>query len=179
VTAPGTLRTRWPTLAGIGVAVLVALRLSDGTDLAAVLPAMAIIYLGAAALRRPAAAWPLAAAAVLVIAATDTLWVEGDATWVLLGLAVPLLAYGLWSAGQSANDVWPQAIAMVGFGVAAAIALGVSEDVGAYLVAAGFLGHASWDVYHYWTNKAVVRSYAEACFVADALIAIAIVIATA
>jgi hypothetical protein len=178
--AVNTLTERWPTWAGIGISAWVGLNLSDGTELAAVLPAMAIIYLGATALRRPSAAWPLAATALLVIAVTDTFWVEGDATWVLLILAVPLLAYGIWSEVQSATDgVWPQAIAMVGFGAAAAIALGVSEDAGAYLVAAGFLGHAAWDAYHHWANEAVVRSYAEACCVADTLIAIAIVIATA
>jgi hypothetical protein len=50
--------------------------------------------------------------------------------------------------------------------------------VGAYLVAAGLLGHLAWDAYHYRANKAVVRSYAECCFVMDALFAVAVVIAT-
>jgi len=71
-----------------------------------------------------------------------------------------------------------QAIAMVGFGAVAAVALGASDDVGAYLVAAGLVGHAVWDAYHHWANKAVVRSYAECCCVLDAAMAVAIVIVT-
>jgi hypothetical protein len=41
------------------------------------------------------------------------------------------------------------------------------------------LGHAAWDVYHYWTNRVVVRSMAEFCAVLDTLLAMAIVVATA
>jgi hypothetical protein len=65
---------------------------------------------------------------------------------------------------------------MVGFGITAAITLIVSEQIGAYLVAAGLLGHAAWDVYHHRVNKGVVRSLAEFCFVLDTLLAVAMVI---
>jgi hypothetical protein len=178
VTAPVSLR-RWPTWVGIGVAALVAIGLSDGVDLAAALPAAAIVYLGAAALAKPSAAWPLLLGVVLVIFATDAFWGDGDATWVFLGLGVPLLGYGLLSeARRASNSLILQAFGMVGFGAVAAIALRISEDAGAYLVAAGLLGHAAWDAYHHRANKTVVRPYAEFCLVVDALLAIAIVIAT-
>ena len=53
------LRRRWATLAGLGFAALVAFDLASRVELAPVLAASAEVYLGAAALRRPAAAWPL------------------------------------------------------------------------------------------------------------------------
>src|SRR5215216_3650908 len=58
---------RWPTLAGLGFAALIAFDLTSGVDLASVLAASAAVYLGAAALQRPAAAWPLFLATAAVI----------------------------------------------------------------------------------------------------------------
>jgi hypothetical protein len=180
VIASGILR-RWPTWAGIGLAVLIGLGLSEGDDLAPALTAMALIYVGAAALRTPSAVWPVFFGAVVVLVVTNAFGASDTAiVMILIGLAVLLFSYGLLSGATGANDgLLRQAIAMVGFGTVAAIALGAGGDVGAYLVAAGVLGHAAWDAYHYRANKTVARPYAEACFVADALLAIAIVIVTA
>jgi hypothetical protein len=101
-----------------------------------------------------------------------------DATWVFLGLAALFVGYGLLHGAAHPIDGLPlQAITMVGFGTVAAIAFIVNGDVGAYLVAAGLLGHAAWDVYHHWVNKVVVRSMAEFCCALDTLLAVAIVIA--
>jgi hypothetical protein len=170
----------WPTLAGIALAGFVALDTSSCSELAPILAASGLVYLGAAAFRKPSAAWPLFFGTFVVIAATKIWLATFDATWVFLGLAVLFAGYGLWHGAAHPIDGLPlQAIAMVGFGTAAAIALIVSGDVGAYLVAAGLFGHAAWDVYHYWVNKVVVRSMAEFCCVLDTLLAVAIVIASA
>jgi hypothetical protein len=178
-TLSGSL-SRWPTLAGIGLAGFVALDTSSGSELAPILAASGLVYLGAAAFRKPSAAWPLFFGTFVVITASRIGVATFDATWVFLGLAVLFAGYGLWHGAAHPIDGLPlQAIAMVGFGTAAAIALIVSGDVGAYLVAAGLLGHAAWDVYHYWVNKVVVRSMAEFCCVLDTLLAVAIVIAAA
>jgi uncharacterized membrane protein len=72
-----------------------------------------------------------------------------------------------------------QTLAMAGFGGVALLALAVQSDLGAYLVAAGLLGHAAWDVYHHRTGRVVARSLAEFCVVLDTLLAVAIVVATA
>jgi hypothetical protein len=178
-TVQGALRLRWPTILGIATAVAVTLNLSDGADLAPALAAMAVIYLAAAAVRRPSAAWPLFIGALTVILAIEALVGDRAATWAFIGLAVPLMAYTVSSRTTRADrTLRSQAIAVIGFGVVAAIALRPSDDVGAYLVAAGLAAHAVWDAYHHWANKAVVRSYAEFCCVLDALLAAAIVILT-
>ena len=168
----------WPTLAAIGLAGFVALDMPSGSQLAAILAASGLVYLGAAAWRKPSSAWPLFLGTFIAIAATKVGLIPIDATWVFLGVAALFVGYGLLRGAALPTEGLPlQAIAMAGFGTAAAIALIVGGDVGAYLVAAGLLGHAAWDVYHHRVNKVVVRSMAEFCFVLDTLVAVAIVIA--
>jgi hypothetical protein len=168
----------WPTLAAIVLAGLVALDMPSGSQLAAILAASGLVYLGAAALRKPSSAWPLFLGTFVVVTATKFGLITTDATWVFLGLAALFVGYGVLHGAARPTEGLPlQAIAMAGFGTAAAVALIVGGNVGAFLVAAGLLGHAAWDVYHHRVNKVVVRSMAEFCFVLDTLVAIAIVIA--
>jgi hypothetical protein len=174
------VRRRWPTLAGLGFAALIAVDLVSGVELAAVLAASAAVYLGAAALQRPAVAWPLFFATAVVITVARLLEDGFEPTWVILAGAVVLLLYGLLrGAGRSGHGLPLQTAALVGFGAAAAAALLITPEPGAYLVAAGLLGHAAWDVYHHRTNRVVVRSLAEFCLALDTALAVAIVIVTA
>jgi hypothetical protein len=174
------VRRRWPTLAGLGFAALIAVDLVSGVELAAVLAASAAVYLGAAALQRPAAAWPLFFATAVVITIARLLEDGFEPTWVILAGALVLLIYGLLrGAGRPGHGLPLQTAALVGFGAAAAAALLITPELGAYLVAAGLLGHAVWDVYHHRTNRVVVRSLAEFCLALDTALAVAIVIVTA
>jgi Na+/phosphate symporter len=127
----------------------------------------------------PSAAWPAFFVTVVVITAGRIGVINIDPTWVLIGLAGLLLGYGLLRGATRPMEGLPlQAIAMLAFGAAAALALYLNEVFGAYLVAAGLLAHAAWDLYHHWANKVVVRSMAEFCFVLDTILAVAIVVAT-
>jgi hypothetical protein len=172
-------RRRWPTLVGLGFAALVAVDLVSGVELAPVLAASAAVYLGAAALRRPGAAWPLFLATVVIITAARLADDRLEPTWVILAGAVVLGAYGLLRGAAHPGYGLPlQTLALVGFGGAGGAALVVNPELGAYLVAAGLLGHAAWDVYHHRTNRVVVRSLAEFCLVLDTALAVAIVIVT-
>jgi hypothetical protein len=173
------LRRRWPTLAGLGFAALVAFDLASGVELAPVLAASAAIYLGAAALQRPAAAWPLFLATIVIITAARLLGDGFEPTWVVLAGAAAVGVYGLLrGAGRPGYGLPLQTLALLGFGAAAAAALVVTPDLGAYLVAAGLLGHAAWDAHHHHTNRVVVRVFAEFCLVLDTALAAAIVLVT-
>jgi hypothetical protein len=173
------VRRRWPTLAGLGFAALIAFGLVSGVELAPVLAASAAVYLGAAALQRPAAAWPLFLATVAVITVTRLFDGRFEPTWVILAGAVALLIYGLLrGAGRPGHGLPLQAAALLGFGAAAGAALTITPEPGAYLVAAGLLGHAAWDVHHHRTNRVVVRSLAEFCLALDTALAVAIVVVT-
>src|SRR5439155_24531120 len=109
----------WPALSGIAVAVLAGLDVADGGEaLAPVLAASALIYLGAAALGRPGASWPLFLASFVVLA------VAGDsATWALVGAGALLAAYGL--VRGAARGLPLQAVGMAGFGAVALVTLEV------------------------------------------------------
>ena len=76
------LRRRWPTLAGLGFAALIAVDLMSGVEPAPVLAASAAVYLGAAALQRPAAAWPLFFATAAVMTIARLLEDRFEPTWV-------------------------------------------------------------------------------------------------
>jgi hypothetical protein len=166
----------WPSLAGVGLATLVVVGRPSGSELAPILAASGFVYLGAAALQKPSAAWPLFFATVAVISASRIGVMPLDATWVLIGLAGLFVAYGLRRGAARPFEGLPlQAIAMIAVGVSAAVGVIVTGDSGAYLVAAGLFGHAAWDVYHHRVNKVVVRSMAEFCCVLDTLLAAAIV----
>jgi hypothetical protein len=169
----------WPTLAGIALAAFVAYDLSRGRDLASILAASGLVYLGAAALRKPATAWPLFLVTFVVITIASIGLIDFDATWILLGLAGVLFVYGLVRGALSKpGGLGLQTLAMIVVGAAAGLALLVDPTVGAYVVALGLLAHAGWDAYHHRVNKVVVRSMAEFCFVLDVLLAVAIVIVT-
>jgi hypothetical protein len=116
---------------------------------------------------------------VSIITAAKIWLTELHATWILLAVAAAFAVYGLLrGATRPAGGLPLQAVAMIAFGAAAAVALLVNEAVGAYLVAAGLFAHAGWDVYHHWSNRVVVRSMAEFCFVLDTLLALAIIYVT-
>jgi hypothetical protein len=173
----------WPSVAGIAFAAFVASDLfrerETGVDLAPIVTASGLVYLAAAALDKPAIAWPAFFLTVLVITAAKFGVLGVDATWILLGIAALLFALGLIRSQRQPRTGLPlQAIAMLVFGSIAGAALFVNQVVGAYLVAAGLFLHAAWDAYHHWTEKVVVRSMAEFCFVLDTLLALAIVIVT-
>ncbi len=176
----GSLRRRWPTAAGLGFAALVAIGMTSGLDMAAVLAAAAVVYLGSAALRTPRAAWPLFFATAVVITVLRLIDDRFEPTWVLFGAGVVLLAYGLLRGGFGPTYGLPlQTLALLGFGVVVTVALLINPMIGSYLVALGLLGHATWDLYHYRINKVVSRSLAEFCYALDATLAVVIVILTA
>lgn len=166
----------WPAAVGVVFAVVMVVGLADGAELAPLLAAAHFVYLGTAALRRPAAAWPVFWLAFVVIGVSRA--VDGpDPTWPILGLAVAFALYGLARGAARDREGLPrQALAMVVFGGVAAVVLLVGGDASGYLVAAGLLAHAGWDVYHRRTGKVVTRSMAEFCVVLDTLVAIAMIV---
>lgn len=173
----------WPSLAGVAFAAFVAMDLlrerETGAELAPVVAASGLVYLAAAALNKPAVAWPVFLLTVLVITAAKLGVLAVDATWILLGIAALLFVVGLVrSPSQPRSGLPLQALAMLAFGAIAGAALFAGQVAGAYLVAAGLLLHAAWDVYHHRAEKVVVRSMAEFCFVLDTVLALTIVVVT-
>ena len=180
---PRAVLRHWPVLVGVGVAALVILDMAEGVELAKLLAASAVVYLGAAAVGKQSATWPVFFATLAVIVIADIIDEDFEATWAVLGLGVLLGGYGLVRRLRAGTRSDPaglplQSLAMLVFGAAATLALFVNATVGSFLVALGLLGHAAWDVYHYRTNKVVTRSLAEFCLILDTAVAAAIILLT-
>jgi len=165
---------------GLLFAALVGFDLSAGVELAKVLAASAVLYIGAAALKRPAAAWPMLFVTFAVLITVEAFDAGFDATWPVLCFGVLLSLYGLArGALRPAAGLPLQTWALLGFGTVAALALSAAPSVGSYLVAIGLLGHAGWDLYHHRVNKVVARSLAQFCLVLDTALASTIILITA
>jgi hypothetical protein len=137
---------------------------------------LAFFYLAAAVLQRRQATWLVAVATVAAFAALRLQdWVDP-----VVALIVAALALVLWGAvrGQlrRRGALVVEMAGMVGFTAIALAAVSVDPDLGRYVVAAGWIGHAAWDFAHFRADKVVSRSFAEWCTVFDVLRAVGILI---
>lgn len=166
---------RWPTWLAIAMAAVLAPG-SSVSGLAEALTIVALGYLAAAALQRRQATWVVAVVAIGALAALRLQdWVEPMV--VVLGAA---LAFVLWGAARGRlrrpGALMLETAGMVGFTAIALAALSVDLDIGRYIVAAGWLGHAVWDAVHLRADKVVARSFAEWCAVFDLLRAVGVLV---
>jgi hypothetical protein len=166
---------RWPTWLAIASAALTVGGSTVGI-LADVLPMLALAYLAAAVLQRRKITWLLVVGIVAAFAALRTQdWV--DPVVVLIAVAIALV---LWGAvrGQlrRRGALVVEMAGMVGFTAIALAAVSVDPDLGRYIVAAGWFGHAAWDFAHFRADKVVSRSFAEWCAVFDFLRAVGILV---
>jgi len=167
---------RWPTWLAIAMAALLAAGGTTVGELADVLPMLALAYLAAAVLQRRKATWLLAVGIVAAFAALRMQdWV--DPVVVLIAVAIALVVWGA-ARGQlrRRGTLVVEMAGMVGFTAIALAAVSVDPDLGRYVVAAGWFGHAAWDIAHVRADKVVSRSFAEWCAVYDFLRAIGILL---
>lgn len=129
------------------------------------------VRVGRAALMRR---WPTGLAIALVALLVGT----GLRTDFARGIVGAAIIYWVWGAvrGQLWRPAW---LTLETAGVAAFGALTVAAafmDAGPtrYLLAAGWLAHAAWDVAHHRADRIVPRWYAECCAVVDVLLAAAL-----
>jgi hypothetical protein len=125
--------------------------------------------------------WPAALGAVAAVNGLVLLgrfpaqvhaWVSA---WCVLLAAVVYLTWGT-VRGDLANQrlLTAQTAAVLGFGAVAIAAGAVDPDAARYVLAAGWLAHAAWDVVHHRLGRVVPRWYAETCLVADLTLATAL-----
>ncbi|MGY1825908.1 MULTISPECIES: hypothetical protein [unclassified Blastococcus] len=95
--------------------------------------------------------------------------------WCVLLAAVIYLTWGT-ARGDLADRrlLTAQTAAVLGFGAVAMAAVAVDPATARYVLAAGWLAHAAWDVAHHRLGRVVPRWYAETCLAADLVIATAL-----
>jgi hypothetical protein len=165
---------RWPTWLAIALAAL-TVGGSTVESLADVLPMLALAYLAAAVLQRRKATWLLAVGIVAAFAALR-LQDRVDPVAALIGAALMLVLWGAVRGQLRRGAFVVEAAGMVGFTAIALAAVSVDQDLGRYVVAAGWFGHAAWDFAHFRADKVVARSFAEWCAVFDFLRAVGILV---
>ena len=165
---------RWPTWLAIAMAAVLAPGTTVG-ELATALPLLAFGYLAAAALQRRRATWLLAVGVVAAYAALRTQNLV-DPLVVLVAVAIALVLWGALRGQLRRGALAVEAAGMVGFTALSLAALSVDPELGRFVVAAGWFGHAAWDLAHLRADKVVSRSFAEWCAVFDALRALGILL---
>lgn len=173
---------RRPSALGVVVAVGTGVGIGGAAQVAPVVAASGFVYLAAAALGRPGAAWPAFGVSFVLIAAgrvVDGRGADGAApTWLMLGLAAVLAVYGLVRGrGRPAWGLPLQAAAMAVLGAVALAGARVSPTGAGLLVAGALLAHAAWDVRHHRGGRVVARSMAEFCAVLDVVLALLVLAA--
>ncbi|WP_248963812.1 DUF6010 family protein [Sphaerisporangium perillae] len=95
--------------------------------------------------------------------------------WCVLLAAVIYLTWGTARGDLASRRLLSlQTAAVLGFGAIAIAAVATDPTVARYVLAAGWLAHAAWDIAHHRANRVVPRWYAETCLVSDLIIAAAL-----
>jgi hypothetical protein len=168
---------RWPTV--VGVAAGADSLLGEVTDdttlrLAEALLILPMLYVIVAALRSRRATWPVFFVCIALFIALRLQDLVAPSV-VLLAIALAAAIWGTSHGHHRERDFRLQLAGMAGFGALAVAGLVVDPDLGRYLVAAGWLGHAVWDWVHLAKDRVVSRSYAEWCGAVDVMIAAGLV----
>lgn len=116
------------------------------------------------------------------VASAFVLWTAGILSDFAEGVVVAAVLYLAWGLlrrrpGDRPWLVW-QVVGVMVFGAATVVAIRADEPASAYVLAAGWLGHAAWDVVHFRANRIVPRWWSLWCGVLDVLLAAVLVAAT-
>ncbi len=121
-------------------------------------------------------------AAFAGLASVPILWFAGILDDFAKGVVVAAVLYLIWGLMRRRHGDRPwlawQVLGVVVFGAATVIAVRSDEPVAAYILAAGWLGHATWDVVHFHADRVVPRWWSLWCVVLDVLLA-TVLVATA
>lgn len=100
--------------------------------------------------------------------------------WLILAMALVYPVVGiLRNRIRGRSMVLLQAAGLAVFaGISLLAGVLVGHDTGAYVLAAGLVGHGVWDAFHHRANAVVWRWYAETCVVYDVLLAAAVLAST-
>ncbi|MEU4385832.1 hypothetical protein [Promicromonospora sp. NPDC023805] len=123
--------------------------------------------------------WPVLLG-LLLLAGTIAGGVGGVPTWSILAMALVYPVVGIVrNSIRGRSMVLLQAAGLAVFaGISLLAGVLVGQDTGAYVLAAGLVGHGIWDAFHHRANAVVWRWYAEACLVFDVLLASAVLAST-
>lgn len=159
------LLARWPSVLGL-LALLSNLPDPDAHLVAMIIILAATCYLAAAAVGSQRSVWVMVVVVSVIVVGARVAGL--DPTVMVLIAGAGFAAYGfVRRTGEGRKEVGRQTVGFVGFSALALTAMMVTPTLALYLAAVAALGHTVWDVIHHVRDRAVARSLAEACFVLD------------
>jgi hypothetical protein len=168
---------RWPTALGLlaGLDTLLG-EVTDATTrgFAEAMLLLPTIYVVMAVVGRRRWTWPIVIASLAGFVALR-MQDQVEPSVVVLAIALGAAVWGVGHGRHRETDFRLQLAGLAGFGALALAGLAVDADLARYLVAAGWFGHAVWDVVHLVRDRVVARSFAEWCAAVDLTIAVALV----
>lgn len=169
---------RWPSV--VGLLALLA-NVSNGADshvTAMIIVIASMCYLAASAIGSRRSGWIMVAAASVAVVLAGLTGLDPTATLLVMGLGFAVLGF-LRGKDIDRRELGAQSLAFVGFSAIALAAMMVTPVLALYLAALAAIGHAAWDVVYFIRDKVVPRSLAEACFMLDLGLGIALLLLAA
>lgn len=165
--------SRWPS--ALGLLALLA-NLASGADphvTAMIIIIAATCYLGAAVLGSQRSVWVMVIVASAAVVLAKLTGLDPTATLIVIGIG--LSVFGLIrAAGTHRRAIVVQTVGFLGYTAIGLAAMMSGTTWTICLAAIAAIGHTAWDVAHFVRNKVVSRSLAEACFVLDLGLAVAL-----
>ncbi|WP_344470787.1 hypothetical protein [Nonomuraea monospora] len=157
---------RWPTWLALAWAAFSLSDVGNGLEytIVFVVPAAGYLFLAVADRRR--ITWAVVLAALATVVLLRVLGIDPGPPLALT--VITLAALGLINGRLRGPRMYalqtPGALAFIAYGL---LVISVPPVAGGFLVAAGLLGHAAWDAYHWRADKIVARTFAEWCGMLD------------
>ncbi|WP_260665772.1 hypothetical protein [Cellulosimicrobium cellulans] len=160
------LLERWPSLVGLLALLLNVTNGADAHVTAMIIVIASACYLAASAIGSRRSGWIVVGGAIVAVVLAGVTGLDPTVTVLVLGAAFAVLGL-LRGAGVDRRELGIQALGFLGFSAVALTAMMVGPVPALYLATLAAVGHAAWDVVHFVRDRVVPRSLAEACFVLD------------
>lgn len=157
---------RWPAVLGLLALVSNVATGADPHVTAMIIVIASVCYLAASAIGSQRSGWAMVGGAGAAVVLARLAGVDPTATVLALGVAFAVVGY-VRRGAVDRHALIAQTLAFLGFSALALVAMIVDPVAALLLAAVAAIGHAGWDVVHHVRNTVVPRSLAEACFLLD------------
>lgn len=166
---------RWPSILGLLALFVNVTNGADSHVTAMIIIIASMCYLAASAIGRQYSGWIMVGAASVAVVLARLTGLDPTATLLVMGVGFAAFGF-LRGSDIDRRELAAQALAFLGFSAVALTAMMVAPVAALYLAALAAIGHAAWDVVHLVRNMVVPRSLAEACFVLDLGLGVALLL---
>ncbi|WP_426310160.1 hypothetical protein [Cellulosimicrobium sp. E-16] len=160
------LLERWPSLVGLLALLLNVTNGADAHVTAMIIVIASACYLATSVIGSRRSGWIVVGGAIVAVVLARVTGLDPTVTVLVLGAVLAVLGL-LRGADVDRRELGTQALGFLGFSAVALTAMMVGPLPALYLAALAAVGHAAWDVVHLVGDRVVPRSLAEACFVLD------------